>query len=211
MLSNSYPLIAREGWAFILLYVTISIILYVIYGDIVLPFCSLPLILLLFLLRDPAQNIPAQPLAVLSPVCGQVMLVEKAEDVRIHRDCLRVQIQMRWFDVFSLRSPVEGKVMEQWFDKMDGYKKCRHFDFWVKTDENDDFVVAVRLRNYIPKFYLYTNSGERIGQGQRTGYFFLGGLIDVFLPLNSNINVEVGQNVISGNSIIAQLNHNEMV
>ena len=56
---------------------------------------------------------------------------------------------------------------------------------------------------------MYLHSGERVGQGQRCGYFYFGGVIDVFLPLESKVQVEVGQYVQSGSSVLAQLIHSE--
>ena len=57
--------------------------------------------------------------------------------------------------------------------------------------------------------HVYLNSGERVGQGQRCGYISFGGVVDLFLPMESKILVEVGQYVDSGSTVIAQLIHSE--
>jgi phosphatidylserine decarboxylase len=59
------------------------------------------------------------------------------------------------------------------------------------------------------KSHIYLNSGERIGQGQRCGYLCFGGVIDLFLPIESKVFVEVGQFVDSGSTILAELIHSE--
>ena len=53
------------------------------------------------------------------------------------------------------------------------------------------------------------NSGERIGQGQRCGYLPFGGVVDLFLPVESKVLVEVGQRVDSGSTVLAELIHSE--
>ena len=89
-------------------------------------------------------------------------------------------------------------------------KSRRHFDFYIKSDEGDDVVTAIRLRDIVRRFHMYLHSGERVGQGQRCGYFYFGGVIDVFIPLESKVQVEVGQYVQSGSTVLAQIIHSEV-
>ena len=164
---------------------------------------------LAYLFRDPLRPIPSQPLAVLSPVYGVVTLVEEAEDVRLHTRANRIQIDTRIQDVYSLRSPIEGKVVQLWTSNPCANEARRHFDFHIKSDEGDNIVTAIRLRDIIPSFHVYLHSGERVGHGQRCGYIFFGGVVDIFLPLECKIQVEEGQEVESGSTILAQLIHSE--
>lgn len=167
------------------------------------------LLVAVYLFRDPVRIIPSQPLAVVSPVHGIVTLVEEAEEIRLHTRAKRIQITMRAYDIYSLRSPIEGKVVEQWCSAPDKNESRRHFDFYIKSDEGDNVVTAIRLRDIIRRFHVYLHSGERVGQGQRAGYLYFGGIVDVFLPLDSKVQVEVGQYVQSGSSVLAQLIHTE--
>ena len=209
MPSNRYPIIAREGWGIIFVLLGVTILAQLLVGTIAFIASFLFLLLIVYLFRDPYRNIPSQPLAVLSPVHGIVTLIEEADEVRLKTRALRIQINMRIGDIYSLRSPIEGKVVEQWCSKPDEHESRRHFDFYIKSDEGDNVVTAIRLRDIIRRFHVYLHSGERVGHGQRCGYLYFGGIVDVFLPLKSKVQVEVGQYVESGSTVLAQLIHTE--
>lgn len=209
MPSNRYPIIASEAWPFLFLLAGLAVLAQFLCGLTSFIFTLSILLIFIFLFRDPFRNIPSQPLAVVSPVHGVVTLIEEAEEVRLHTRTIRVQITMRFFDIFSLRGPIEGKVMEQWCSVPDKNERRRHFDFHIRSDEGDNVVTAIRLRDIIRKFHVYMHSGERIGQGQRCGYLYFGGTVDVFLPIESKVKVEVGQYVNSGSTVLAQLIHSE--
>ena len=210
MPSNRYPLIASESWPILFVLLALTVLAQFIAGPVVFIIFLSIFLLALYLFRDPVRIIPSQPLAVVSPVHGIVTLVEEAEEVRLHTRTMRIQITMRINDIYSLRSPIEGKIVEQWCSSPDKHESRRHFDFYIKSDEGDNVVTAIRLRDIIRHFHVYMHSGERVGQGQRCGYLYFGGIVDVFLPLESKIQVEVGQYVESGSTVLAQLIHSEV-
>jgi phosphatidylserine decarboxylase len=207
MPNNRYPLIAREAWPFLVALLGLAVLAEFFVSSVVFFSILFIFFIAVYLLRDPYREIPSEPLAVVSPAYGVVTLIEEAEDVRLKRKAMRIQVTMRAFDVYSLRSPIEGKVAEHWCSNPDKNEPCRHFDLHIKTDEGDDIVTAVRLKDIIRKFHFYMHLGERVGQGQRSGYLYLGGLIDVFIPLESKVLVEEGQYVKSGSTVLAQLIH----
>ncbi len=207
MPSNRYPLIAREAWPILFILVGLTVLAQFLSGPAAFIFTLTILFITTYLFRDPIRVIPSQPLAVVSPVHGVVTLVEEAEEIRLHSKAIRIQITMRIHDIYSLRSPIEGKVIEQWCSDSDENESCRHFDFYIKSDEGDNVVTAIRLRDIIRRFHVYLHSGERAGQGQRCGYLYFGGRIDVFIPVESKVQVEVGQYVKSGSTVLAQLIH----
>ncbi len=209
MPSNQYPLIAREGWNIIFVLFGLTVMAQIMAGTVAFIISLLFLLLIIYLFRDPYRTIPSQPLAVLSPVHGIVTLVEEADDVRLKTRAMRIQITMRLGDIYSLRSPIEGKVIEQWCAKPDKNEPYRHLDFYIKSDEGDNVVTAIRLRDIIRRFHIYLHSGERVGHGQRCGFLYFGGIIDVFIPLESKVVVEVGDYVQSGSTALAQLVHSE--
>lgn len=209
MPSNRYPFIACEAWPFLFVLLGLVVFAQFLLGATAFIVILCILVLFVFLFRDPTRDIPSDPLAVVSPVHGLVTLIEEAEEIRLHTQTIRVQIKMRPFDIFSLRGPIEGKVVEQWCSSPDKNESRRHFDFHIKSDEGDNVVTAIRLRDIIRKFHVYMHSGERVGQGQRCGYLYFGGVVDVFLPIESKVLVEVGQYVTSGSSVLAHIIHSE--
>ena len=161
MPSNRYPFIAREGWPFLTVLLVVAVLCQIFIHPLAMLFVLLLMVGLAYLFRDPFRAIPSQPLAVLSPVYGVVTLVEEAEEVRLNTRANRIQIHTRIKDVYSLRSPIEGKVVQHWSSTPCANETRRHFDFHIKSDEGDNIVTAIRLRDIIPNFHVYLHSGER--------------------------------------------------
>lgn len=213
MPSNSYPLIAREGWPLLAISVALLFLTYYLQYSVVITTLVLGAIfILVFLHRDPYQKIPALPLAVVSPVHGTVMSVTDISDPFIDREAKSILIEMKPWDIFSLRSPMEGKVMNQW-SRSDSVDKLirTSYTFWVQSDEGDHVVTSIHLGKPKWRYRFYMQSGERLGQGQRCGFLFLGASIEVIVPADVKLEVETGQHVASGASILARLVHEQSV
>ena len=149
MPSNRYPLIAREAWSilFVLLGLSgscASISWTCCIQYLHLQFYSLRYIS--FVIRLESSHLNHWQSSV--RYHGVVTLIEEAEEIRLHNKAIRVQITMRFHDIYSFRSPIEGKVMEQWCSAPNKNESRRHFDFYIKSDEGDDVVTAIRLKRY---------------------------------------------------------------
>ena len=208
MSSNRYPIIAREGWPVLGVLLVILFLAYYYHGNIVTEATALIFLLSLFLLRDPLQDITSSPLAIVSPAFGKVLAVEEVNDPWVERQAMQIRIKMSLLDIYSLRSPMEGKIVNQWIRRPDSNSNKRKFAFRIRSDEGDEIVVVIYLNLFGSlSFRFYAHSGERLGHGQRCGYLYFGGMIDVLVPLNSKINVKPGDRISSGSGIIAQLVH----
>ncbi len=217
MPSNRYPFIAKEGWLLLLVLAGLILLTFYFVSSIVSFVLAIIFCFFLFLLRDPQRTIPSLPLAILSPVEGRIILIDEVDDPwlnqqGINRQAKRIRIKMSSLDVYSLRSPVEGKVMEQWSEKCKEENGQRKFAFWIRTDEGDDIVTVFRLSPCAAAcFRIYIQSGERLGQGQRCGYLYFGGTVDIYIPENSKLEVEPGQTITSGEDVLAYLVHGSSV
>lgn len=204
MATGRYPYFSRSGWLpFSLLAVAAILVLNTVGWIASLPLWLLCL-LIVFLFRDPDRNIPASPLAVVSPADGVILDVETVQDPYLDRDATRVRIDMSHIGVYSTRSPVEGKVLEP---PHPGNGADRPHGVWLKTDEDDDLVIVMHrgpLQN-LPRCYV--GFGERVGQGQRCGYIPMGGQVEVYLPVGSRIQVQAGSHVKAGSDVIGLLVH----
>ena len=209
MPSNYYPFIAREAWLVLVVILAIAFLAKFFSTPILFPLFLIILLVAIYLFRDPHRDIPSQPLAVVSPIHGVVTKVGKAKEIRLDTDAMRIRIVMHINDIYSLRSPIEGKVVEQWYNAADKSRLHSHLDFHIQTDEGDNIISAIRFRNVLRTSQIYLNSGERVGQGQRCGYLCFGSVVDLFLPIESKVIVDVGQHVDSGSTILAELIHSE--
>jgi len=215
MLVNRYPLIAREGWVPIggVILLALGLHLWVsILSAIPFWLCA---ILLTLLFRDPMRKIPPIPLAVVGPVDGRVIAIEDIEDSLLDREAKRIVLSMSLSSIHSIRNPMEGKVIQQWYGQhvidSDNYIELKasstEFAQWVQSDEGDNVVLVIKPKNCLPRPRWYAQSGERIGQGQRFGMVPFGSTIEILLPKNTRIEVELGNIVLAGSHTIATLVH----
>ena len=204
MATGRYPYFSRSGWLPFLVCAGLGLLVARSLGWIwSLPFW-LACAFLIYLYRDPEREIPSRPLAVVSPADGIVTSVTEVHDPYLDRQAILLVVQMGHADVYSTRSPVEGKILEP-KHSADGSNQLH--GVWLKTDEDDDLVVIMHrgpLHN-LPRCYV--RIGERVGQGQRCGYIQMGGEVDVYLPANSRIEVAEGSHVKAGSDVIATLVH----
>ena len=209
----SSPLIARPGWIYIVISAFLVWTLQCYAGSIVAAPLWILVVLLAFLFRDPERDITSQPLAVVSPVDGKVIAVVKCRDYFLDRDAIKITIKMSIFNVYSIRSPIEGKVQQRWLSTpvvaqgMNDMDSQDSVSAWIQTDEDDDIVLSLEKASVINRPYCYVQSGERIGHGQRCGFVRFGTSVEVYIPVNSRVLVEEGHKVHSGSDILGLLVH----
>ena len=211
MTRNNYPYIALEGWPVLLILAVTAIVLQFRVGG-VLPFiCLACLLFFAYLIRDPKPVIPSKPLAVVSPVDGILRNIEKARDPFLEREAIQLRIEMRWWNVYSLRNVIEGKVFNQWCHLVKTPGRAAQFAWWVQTDEGDDVLTSVHIKRHPGRFRFTVQSGQRLGHGQRCGFLFFGTTVEVWVPESSRIIAEVDQPLRSGESILSEFVHREAV
>lgn len=207
MSSTTHPIIATEGWRWIVPLFCLALLSYHFYPW----WWALPWLALsglgLFLFRDPRRSIPSSPLAVVAPADGKIIRIEKQPDPFIQRTAIRIRLQVAGLASYSLRSPVEGRMEEA---RCQSSTLASGRSWRVLTDENDDVVVSIHGGMVLLRRYLAIRFGQRIGQGQRCGAAPLAAHIDVYLAENTEIQVQVGDKVIAGSDVLASLVHTDL-
>jgi phosphatidylserine decarboxylase len=215
MLSYRYPLIAREGWLWIAVFALPALIVSLRYGAEAAWPLWLPALLLAIVFRDPKRKVPAAPLGIVSPVDGRVVKAAPVYDGYLKRDAVCLSVEMGWFNIWSVRSPMEGRLMEQWLavprkigaHAQETYVNGKTYAQWIQSDERDDVVMVVDSTALARRPRCYAQSGQRIGQGQRCGFIRFGTRVDILVPAGARIQALVGDKVVAGESIIATLVH----
>ncbi len=207
MLTYRYPLIAREGWLWLALLALIAGGAHLLLGWMASPLWLL-VVFVAYLYRDPARQVPAAPLGIVSPVDGEVVDVTEGECPYLQRPAVCIRLHNALLDVHSVRSPMEGKLQQQW---RPASASRRGYAQWLQSDEGDDLVLVLlpAVRLLAPR--CYAHPGERVGQGQRCGYLHLGGHVEIWLPRNAQIGIEAGARVVAASDIVATLVHEKGV
>jgi phosphatidylserine decarboxylase len=151
-------------------------------------------VLLFLLFRDPLRKVPSVALGVFSPVDGTVTALGPIETSETGAEALRIEIEVDSFGTYTARAPVEGTIKEM------GKKAL-----WLQTDEGQDVVLKFSEYRFglVPKSF--ARYGERLGQGQRCAYLRLTRFAEVQIPVDGKILVEIGQKVMAGTDVIANV------
>jgi len=186
-------------------------------GKLLHPLASLPGVALIlytfYFFRDPDREAPADPLAVVAPADGVVVeIIEKGETEVVNGTMRRVAIFLSVFDVHTNRAPIAGEVT--YCSHTPGkFLDARNPECSVQNEsqtwafKNGTTTLVVRqitgaiARNIVG----WSKVGDRVAKGQRFGMIRFGSRTEVYLPLDSEIAVHVGDRVKGGETIVARL------
>lgn len=204
-------LIAKEGWRIIAVIVFIALGSY-LYLTPLLSIISLVILFpVCYILRNPHIDIPAVPLAIVSPANGRLLCIEGSEDPWLFRSAIKMQLSVSIWNVHTLRSPIEGKIMNEWSSDCDVPGYNRRYSYWFQTDEGDDIVMSLLLGKSSPFTRMLIRSGERIGQGEYCGFLYFSGMVEIYMPENARIEAKPGTQLRAGADILGTFVHEEGV
>jgi phosphatidylserine decarboxylase len=208
-----HPIIAREGWPFLGIAVAASLGINLWCGFAwALPLWLITLFILQFF-RDPGREVPDDPLAVLSPADGRIVVVGKAMDPYLNREALKISVFMNVFNVHSNRAPVDGTVQQRWYhagsflnaalDKAS--LENERNALWLRTAGGAD-ITCVQIAGLVARRILcYVDQGAALARGQRYGFIRFGSRVDLYLPPDAEVKAALGDKVYATETILARL------
>ena len=171
------------------------------------------LLLILQFFRNPVRNTIINDKHIISPVDGKVVNIEKVYEKEYFKDeRLQVSIFMSPFNVHVTRYPISGKVN---FSK---YHPGEYLVAWHPKSSEKNERTTIVLENEVVGEILYrqiagalarrivnyAEVGENVTQGKDAGFIKFGSRVDLFLPVDSILNIEINQHVRGGEDIISK-------
>ena len=206
-----HPFLAREGWPFIALSLALALLASSA-GVWSLPFWLIFVFCLQFF-RDPARVIAGGPKSIVAPADGRIVVVEETDDPYLNRRALKVSVFMNVFNVHSNRAPIESSVQQKWYkpgsflnaalDKasLENERCALH----LKTSDGRD-VTCVQIAGLVARRILnYVDAGTSLTAGQRYGFIRFGSRVDLYLPLDTQVKVVIGEKVSASSTVLAEL------
>lgn len=164
--------------------------------------------------RNPKRLTEVNDVHVVSPVDGKVVVIEEVYEKEYFKDQrLMVSVFMSPINVHVTRHPVGGIV------KYSKYHPGKYLVAWhpKASEENERTTVVVenKLAGEIlyrqiagalaKRIVNYAEVGNEVVQGTDSGFIKFGSRVDVFLPLDTTVEVELNQKVKGGISLIAKV------
>jgi len=201
-----------EGrWIFaILLIVAITCAFFSLWLSFV--FVALILYTLAFF-RDPNRSDPSDQRAVVAAADGTVADIEEIDEKEfLKAPSKRIGIFLSIFDVHTNRAPVAGRIAFQQFRKglfFDARRpECSEKNeamTWAFQNPRATIVVRQLTGAIARRIVGWAKVGDELKRGERFGMIRFGSRTEVYLPLDAEILVKVGDHVKGGASVIARL------
>jgi phosphatidylserine decarboxylase len=163
--------------------------------------------------RNPVRVTPRRAGAVISPADGTIVAVERSPEPEYFGDeRLKLSIYMNALNVHLNRVPVTGVV------KYAKYHPGRYLVAFhpkaselnerntcvIETDGGQQLLVRQIAGLLARRIVFYPRVGQHITAGDELGFIKLGSRCDVFLPVDCQVNVQIGDKVKGGETILAE-------
>jgi phosphatidylserine decarboxylase len=206
-----HPILAREGWPFIGAALLASLLVAALAG----PWWSLPLWLVTAFVvqffRDPPRALPDDARAIVAPADGRIVSIERCDDPYAKRQALKISVFMNVFNVHSNRSPVDGRIVS--VNYFPGRFVNADLDKASLENERNALVIdcdagvvtTVQVAGLVARRVLcYVAAGDALRRGQRFGFIRFGSRVDVYLPLDAQPAVSIGEKVRATSTVLAR-------
>ena len=205
-----------EGFRFLALFAVVTVLLFLLWeplgwiGVVLTIWCY-------YFFRDPERVTPTRPGVIVSPADGIVSLIEPAvppaelgmPDIPL----TRVSVFMSVFNCHVNRSPVAGEVtaisyrpgkfFNASLDKASVHNERNSLR--IRMEDGRDLAVVQIAGLVARRILCFVKPGDRLGTGERFGLIRFGSRLDVYLPAGVEPLVRVGQTMVAGETVLAEL------
>jgi len=227
-----WPSIHPEGRKYGLIVAAAALVFaFLAWETVAWPLAFLTICVLAFF-RDPQRITPQGDRFVVSPADGLVTLIRKVDPPRelVLDDgtgapglpagpVTRVSIFMSVFDVHINRSPIggavrrvvyiPGKFLNADLDKASEDNERQHLLVERSDGTRIGFtqIAGLVARRIVP----FVKPGDILAAGQRVGLIRFGSRVDVYLPAGTEPRVLMGQKVVAGETVLAEIGDQEHI
>ncbi len=170
-------------------------------------------LLILYFFRDPNREVVNKPGLVIGPGDGEVVeIVHEFEDYYLKEDVIRISMFLSVTDVHVQRVPLGGKVTL--IDHQPGQFLQA---FKPEASEVNEYMAMITESGYgrilikqiagilARRCVNNAQPGDELQTGQRFGLIKFSSRLDLYLPPNAQLLVEIGDKIVGGLTPIAQL------
>ena len=184
-------------------------------GAITLVLSAALLVFVTYFFRTPTRIVEVTDENLLiAPADGRVVVVEPTvENEYFHERRLQLSIFMSPFNVHANWYPVEGKVL------VSEHQNGRHQGAWLpkSSTENERSLVVIETASKMQvamrqiagamarRIVTYAKAGHLAQRNEHMGFIKFGSRVDLYLPLDTEIFVKVGEAVTGNETIIGRL------
>lgn len=206
--------VAKEGFIFIAIGAALTLLGGALLGSIVAAFFGTLTLFSIWFFRDPWRKIPEGEGLVVSPADGAVVDISRTEEGRfLKKPAIKISVFLNIFNVHVNRAPAAGKVVGVF------YNPGRFFAANVPKAslENEQNAVALEIPSgkrivcvqiaglIARRIVCWIKEGDSVARGERFGLIRFGSRVDLFLPIETELQVSLGAKVKGGETVLGIL------
>ncbi len=214
MIDSLFPKIHKEGYKFLAISIIVTFFIWLFFGNLSLIFILITFWVYYFF-RDPERISISDNNYFVSPADGIVsMITEIQGPIELgleNTKYTRISIFMNVFNCHVNRSPVAGTIDEIFYKpgkflnaSLDKASEENERNYYKINTTNNEEIIVVQIAGLIARRIVSdVSKSQKLAQGDRLGIIRFGSRVDLYLK-NKKILVKPGQNVIAGESLLAQ-------
>lgn len=206
-----------EGYRFVGIFAAITLVLFWIWQPLGWIGVGLT-VWCYYFFRDPKRSVPLADGLIISPADGVISLIEPAvppAELGMGPEALtRVSVFMNVFNCHVNRAPIAGRVMAI------AYRPGKFFNASLDKASSDNErnslclelpdgrqIAVVQIAGLVARrIVCFVQQGKALNTGERFGLIRFGSRVDVYLPEGVQPMVALGQSMVAGETVIADLN-----
>jgi phosphatidylserine decarboxylase len=165
--------------------------------------------------RTPARPVEPDPLLIYAPADGKIVVMEETYEKEYFRDNrLQISIFMSPFNMHSNRYPISGTIAythyqpgKKFHARSPKSSVLNERSTVVVTSESGTEILIRQVAGAVARrIVTYAKKGDIIKQGDELGFIKFGSRVDVFLPVDTEVNVQMFKQVRASRTILARVN-----
>ena len=214
MIDKIFPKLHNEGYRFILIFIVLTIILYLINGF--LGFIGLVLtIWCYYFFRDPDRVSIEDENYLISPADGEVLQILETNGPKElgheNKKYNKISIFMNVFDCHVNRTPCSGTVTEIFYKpgkfinaSLDKASEDNERNYYKIKNNLGEEIIVVQIAGLIARrIVTEVSKDQELKQGERIGMIRFGSRVDIFFE-NYKPLVKINQKTIAGETLLAK-------
>lgn len=164
--------------------------------------------------RVPKRNAIGTGKLLTSVADGRVVIVEKAFEAEVlKKECLQISVYMNFFDVHSNFWPATGTVVSYDYHPGDHFYASHpkasvlneHTCVLMKNAEGKEILFKQIAGGFARRIACHAAPGQKVVAGTQCGIIKFGSRIDMYLPLDADVKVKVGDLVRACETVLAEI------
>ena len=167
-----------------------------------------------YFFRVPNRKIELNDKHILAPADGKIVEIKEVYEEEYFKDNrIQISIFMSPLNVHQNRAPVSGEITYI------NHKRGAYYPAFVeksselnercstvfKNKKGTEVLARQIAGTMARRICFYKEPGDNVEQGSEYGFIRFGSRVDVFLPLNANVTVKLGENPVGGKTVLATI------